>query len=111
MFGSIGASIGLATAGAIWNNSLPKELYKHLPEASKNMNATIFVDMVLQISYEDGTLEREAIVKAYAVVQRQMVIAGACLVPLSFASIWIWRNVNIKKVEEEKGVQTKGHVW
>ncbi|KAF7558165.1 hypothetical protein G7Z17_g102 [Cylindrodendrum hubeiense] len=111
MFGSIGASVGLAIAGAIWNNSLPKELYKRLPEESKNLSATIFGDMVIQLSYEDGTLEREAIVGAYAVVQRQMVIAGACLVPLCLASIWIWRNINVKKVEEEKGVQTKGTVW
>ncbi|KAH7131087.1 siderophore iron transporter mirB [Dactylonectria macrodidyma] len=111
MFGSIGAGIGLAVAGAIWNNVLPKELHNRLPEESKNMTATIFGDMVIQMSYEDGTLEREAIVGAYADVQRKMVIAGAALVPLCLASIWIWRNINIKKVEEEKGVQTKGNVW
>ncbi|EER38011.1 hypothetical protein HCDG_07746 [Histoplasma capsulatum H143] len=111
MFGSIGASVGLAIAGAMWNNILPSQLYRRLPEQSKDMAAQIFGDMQLQMSYLDGTPERDAIVGAYADVQRKMVIAGVCMMPLVMASIVIWRNVNIKKQEEEEGSQTTGNIF
>ncbi|KAF7590827.1 hypothetical protein BBP40_002350 [Aspergillus hancockii] len=64
LFGSIGAAVGSAIAGAIWNNIFPGELYRRLPEASKSISATIFGDMVKQMSYADGSPEREAIVGA-----------------------------------------------
>ncbi|KAH7093400.1 major facilitator superfamily domain-containing protein [Paraphoma chrysanthemicola] len=111
LFGSFGSSIGIAIAGALWNNILPKQIYNRLPEASKENATLIFGDIAVQMSFLDGTPEREAVVGAYADVQRKMVITGACFVPLCFASIWIWRNTNIKKLEEEKGKQTKGTVF
>lgn len=111
LFGSIGASIGSAIAGAMWTNILPGELLKRLPEASKDQAAAIFGDMVLQMSFADGTPERDAVVGAYAHVQRKMVIAGAAFMPLCALSIILWKNVNINKLEKEKGTQTKGNVW
>lgn len=111
MFGSIGAAVGLAIAGAIWNNVLPEQLYQRLPEDSKNQSSTIFGDIVVQMSYADGSPERDAIVDAYGDVQRKLVIAGACFMPLILASIYIWKNINVKKLEEEKGNQTRGNVW
>tara|TARA_R110002003_G_scaffold118_1_gene10522 strand:- start:3774 stop:4700 length:927 start_codon:yes stop_codon:yes gene_type:complete len=111
LFGSFGASIGIAIAGALWNNILPQQLYNRLPEASKINSTIIFGDISVQMSFLDGTPERDAVVGAYADVQRKMVITGACFVPLCFASIWIWRNINVKKLEEEKGKQTKGTVF
>ena len=110
LFGSIGAAIGFAIAGAMWNNILPAQLLSRLPEESKSLSTAIFGDMVLQMSYPDGSPEREAIVGAYADVQRKMVIAGACFVPLCLASIYIWKNINVKKLEKDKGAQTTGTV-
>ncbi|PGH09701.1 hypothetical protein AJ80_07654 [Polytolypa hystricis UAMH7299] len=110
MFGSIGASIGFAIAGALWTNIFPAQLYARLPEESKDMAAAIFADITLQSSFLDGTPEREAIVGAYADVQRKMVIAGACLMPLVLASIFIWRNVKVNKPEEQEK-QTKGNLF
>lgn len=111
LFGGVGAGIGIAIAGALWNNLLPKELYKRLPESQKANAATIFGDIVLQMSFADGTPEREAIVGAYAHVMRLMVIAGAALMPLCLASIIVWKNIDVRKIEEEKGKQTKGTVF
>lgn len=111
LFGSFGSSIGFAIAGAMWNNILPTQLYERLPEASK-MNATlIFGDIATQISFLDGTPERDAVVGAYQHVMRLMLITGVCLVPFCLASIYLWKNVNVRKLEEEKGKQTKGNVW
>lgn len=111
LFGSFGASIGSAIAGAMWNNLIPRELYNRLPEASKANATLIFGDIEMQLAFLDGTPERDAIVGAYAYVMRNMVIVGVALVPLCLASIFIWRNVNVRKLEEEKGKQTKGTVF
>lgn len=111
LFGSFGSSIGLSIAGAIWNNVVPGELYRRLPEASKHRSAEIFGDLVIQSSFLDGTPERDAIVGTYAHVQRLMLITGACFIPLCLATIIMWRNINVKSVEQEKGRQTKGTVF
>ncbi|KAH7324234.1 siderochrome-iron transporter MirB [Stachybotrys elegans] len=111
MFGGIGASIGMAIGGGIWNNLMPGQLEARLPENMKDQAFTIFGDIVLQMSFLDGTPEREAVVGAYGYVQRRMVIAGVCFMPLCLLSIYMWRNINVKKLEEEEGKQTKGTVW
>ncbi|KAF1957683.1 siderophore iron transporter-like protein mirB [Byssothecium circinans] len=111
LFGGFGSSIGYSISGAMWNTILPDELYKRLPEESKANATLIFGSIVTQMSYADGSPEREAIVGAYAHVQRLMVIAGACFVPLCIACIFFWKNINVKKLEEEKGKQTKGMVF
>ncbi|KAL4949784.1 major facilitator superfamily domain-containing protein [Aspergillus filifer] len=106
LFGGVGSGIGLAIAGALWNNLLPRELENRLPDSQKENSRTIFGDMVLQMEFGDGSPEREAIVASYAHVMRLMVIAGAALMPLCLVSIVIWRNINLRKVEEERGKQT-----
>ncbi|KAK2031990.1 major facilitator superfamily transporter [Colletotrichum zoysiae] len=111
LFGSIGAAIGLAIAGGIWNNVLENALYLQLPADSKDLTATIFGDITVQLSYPMGSPVRTAIIAAYADVQRKMVIAGCAFIPLIFLSLLIWRNINVKTVEEEKGKQTKGTVF
>ncbi|CDM29988.1 hypothetical protein DTO013E5_8310 [Penicillium roqueforti] len=108
LFGSIGAAVGSAIAGGMWNNILEKELYNRLPQESKHLSKSIFASLVTQISYADGTKERDAIVGAYADVQRKMAIVGVCFVPLCILCTWFWRNVNVKKLEKE---QTAGNVW
>ncbi|KAJ5799105.1 uncharacterized protein N7518_001173 [Penicillium psychrosexuale] len=108
LFGSIGAAVGSAIAGGMWNNILEKELYNRLPQESKHLSKSIFASLVTQISYADGTGERDAIVGAYADVQRKMAIVGVCFVPLCILCTWFWRNVNVKKLEKE---QTAGNVW
>ncbi|RDW81286.1 uncharacterized protein DSM5745_04843 [Aspergillus mulundensis] len=111
LFGGVGSGIGLAIAGALWNNLLPQEMYNRLPESQKENARAIFGDMVLQMSFADGSDERTAIVDSYAHVMRLMVIAGAALMPLCLLSIVVWRDINVRKIEEERGRQTKGVVF
>ncbi|KAL4890283.1 major facilitator superfamily domain-containing protein [Aspergillus ambiguus] len=108
LFGSVGAAVGNAIAGAMWTNIFPGQLYQRLPAGSKNETAAIYADMVTQMSFADGTPERQAVVGAYADVQRKMVITGACLVPLCLACVIFWRNINVKKIVRD---QTKGNVF
>ncbi|KAE9574778.1 MFS siderochrome iron transporter 1 [Colletotrichum fructicola] len=111
LFGSVGSTTGFTVAGAMWNNIMPTEIYNRLPEDAKNQTATIFGDVTVQLSYADGDPIRDAIVGAYGSIQHKMVIAGACFVPLCVASILIWKRINLKQLEKEKGPQTKGNVW
>ncbi|KAL4876390.1 major facilitator superfamily domain-containing protein [Aspergillus karnatakaensis] len=111
LFGGVGSGIGIAIAGALWNNLLPQELLNRLPLDQKANYRTIFGDMVLQMSFADGTPERDAIVGAYSHVMRLMVITGAALMPLCLISIFVWKNINVRKIEEERGKQTKGTVF
>ncbi|WYZ42482.1 hypothetical protein EsH8_VI_000181 [Colletotrichum jinshuiense] len=111
LFGSIGAAIGYAIAGALWNNIFPYRLHSNLPDYAKNLTSTIFADVEVQLSYLDGDPIRDAIVSTYAEVQHKMVIAGACLIPPCLASILLWKHLNIKKIEAERGGQTKGNVF
>jgi hypothetical protein len=90
---------------------MPVQLAQRLPEAAKANATIIFGDITIQQSYADGSLEREAIVGAYAHTMRLMAITGVATMPLCVLSIIIWRNINVKKVEEEKGKQTKGMVF
>ena len=111
LFGGFGSSIGYSIAGAMWNSITPAKLYELLPEGSKDQAATIFGDIKVQMSFLDGTPERAAVVGAYAHSQRLMVIAGSCFTPLCVASIFIWKNINVKKLEKDQGKQTKGLVF
>ncbi|SPJ78136.1 related to major facilitator MirA [Fusarium torulosum] len=111
LFGGVGAGIGYAIAGGFWNNVMPAQLAQRLPEAAKANASLIFGDIEIQKSFADGSLEREAIVGAYAHTMRLMAITGVATMPLCVLSIIIWRNINVRKVEEEKGKQTKGMVF
>jgi hypothetical protein len=111
MFGSIGAAIGLAIAGSLWTNVLPTQLLNRLPADSKSLAGEIYGSIIVQKSYPMDSPIRDAIIGAYADVQRKMVIAGAAFTPLLLICIIMFRNINVKKLEKTKGKQTKGNVW
>lgn len=111
LFGSVGAAIGLAIAGAIWNNVLPQKLLELLPADSKDQMATIFGDINVQLSYPIGSPVRDAIEGAYSDVQRKMVIAGAAFTPLCLLCVLIMKNINVRNLEAVNGKQTKGNVF
>lgn len=110
-FGGFGAAIGGAIGGGIWNNIAPGELLRRLPEGSKDQAPLIFADIVTQMTLPIGSPEREAIVGTYQYAMKLMTIAGIATMPLCVACIWAWKNVNIRKLEAEKGLQTKGNVF
>lgn len=111
LFGSIGASIGETIAGALWTNELPKAMYNALPADSKNLTETIYDSLVVQLSYPIGSPIRDAIIEAYASVMHKMVIAGAVFMVPTVLSVLLWRNINLKTIEEEKGTQAKGNIF
>ncbi|KAI0430884.1 MFS general substrate transporter [Xylaria sp. FL1042] len=111
LFGSIGSAIGNAIAGAIWNNILPQKLEEFLPADVKNRTAEIFGSIEVQQSFPFGTPERDAIVAAYGDVQRKLVIAGSAFLPVAILLIFVWKNINVKKLEAMHGTQSKGTIF
>lgn len=111
LFGSIGAAMGYAIAGGLWTNIFPEQLLARLPDDAKDQMATIYGDITVQMSYPVGSDIRNAINDAYPDVQRKMVITGICFIPLCLGCILMWKNINVRKLEEREGKQTKGTVW
>lgn len=66
---------------------------------------------MIQQSFPFGTPERDAIVAAYGDVQRKLVIAGSAFLPLAIVFIFIWKNINVRKLEATHGTQTKGTIF
>lgn len=103
-FASVGGSIGLAIAGAIWTGVFPKRLLEYLPENAKADFPTIYGSMVVQMSYPFGSPERDAINKAYGEAQKCMCIAAVAVLGIAWASVAFWRDINVKNYKQVKGV-------
>ena len=103
---SVGRSVGEALSGGIWTNQLPGLLERYLPDEEQDNATYIYGSLSIQLGYEWGSAARDAIVHAYGDIQRHMVIAGACFMPLALACVLLWKNVNVAKTK-----QTQGHVF
>lgn len=111
LFGSIGASVGQAIAGAIWTNLLPARIAAALPPDLRDRAPQLYGNLSAVVEAPRGSPERDAVIDGYAVVQRYMVIAGSCFLPLCLASLLLWKNVNVRALERDRGKQTKGAVF
>lgn len=105
LIGSIGRSIGLSIAGAIWNGELQGAITRNLPDNAKDQAAAIYGDIKLQLKYPLGDPIRDGIVEAYGEVQRLLCIAALAIVPFMLFSVLMWRN---KPLVDK---QTKGVVF
>ncbi|PHH60607.1 hypothetical protein CDD82_2259 [Ophiocordyceps australis] len=106
MFGSIGSALGFAIAGALWTNNLPDEIKKALPDEAKSQAAALYASITAQTEHPLGHAIRDAVVKAYGIVQRRMVIAGCVFLPFIVACVVMWHNRPVPKK-----AQTKGNVF
>jgi hypothetical protein len=103
--GWIGGSIGSAISGAIWTNSFPTALAKLLPPESIDMLDAIYGDLTVQLSYPIGDPTRDAIIAAYGVGQKRMLIAGSCFSALALGWTFLIKNIKVDKQ------QTKGTLF
>ncbi|KAF7556274.1 hypothetical protein G7Z17_g1559 [Cylindrodendrum hubeiense] len=106
MIANMGGAIGGAIAAAMWTGIFPKKLLEYLPASSQADFATIYGDILVQSSYAIGSPTRDAINKAYGDTQRLMLIAATCLYSITLVSVIMWKDINVKKIH-----QVKGMVW
>jgi hypothetical protein len=103
LFASIGGAIGQTIAGAIYTNSMPHSLLKYLPEDAKPQIGSIYNSITVQLQYPIGSPVRDAIIQAYGDVMKDLVIAGVCFLPLGYVFVLMWRNINVKTIDQVKG--------
>ncbi|KAF5097119.1 hypothetical protein D0Z00_002517 [Geotrichum galactomycetum] len=77
----LGSAFGGAVSGAIWTQTLPKEIIKQLSGFdNQTMIETAYGSpFTFILEYPWGTPEREAVVIAYRHTQRLLLITGTCL--------------------------------
>ncbi|KAH9846877.1 drug:h+ antiporter [Lenzites betulinus] len=75
----IGGAVGSGVAGAIWTNTMPKQLEKHLPSLNATARAELFgsITTVRALPYDDPT--RQGVIEAYGATMRDMLIVATVL--------------------------------
>lgn len=100
---SVGGAIGYAVSAAIYDNTFPQTLLKHLPESAKADYQTIYLGgYVTQMTFPVGSPIRNAIDKAWGVNQRDGAISATAILVLAIPCIAIWKNYNVDK-KQNKG--------
>lgn len=88
---NIGLGMGAAVSGAIWTQQLYGEIFKQMRKigVDTSLASSAYSDPFKFIeSYGWGTQPRIAVVLAYALIQRKLIIAGLVLcIPLVLASL------------------------
>lgn len=87
---SVGGSIGLSIASAMWQGIFPKKLARYLPADAQPRLADIYGSIDIQSSYPLGSDTRNAINRAYGDTQRLMLIASTCLYSITWVSTLFW---------------------
>ncbi|KAF9885567.1 hypothetical protein FE257_012773 [Aspergillus nanangensis] len=103
MITSIGSSVGSTIASAMWQGIFPKKLAEYLPADAMPDLTKIYGSLVVQSSYADGSEARIAIDRSYSETQRLMLIAATCLYLITWASVAMWRDINVKGMKQVKG--------
>jgi hypothetical protein len=103
VFSHIGGAMGQTVAGAIWTNTLPQYLHLYLPEHAKDQAMVIYASLKTQLKYPIGTPERTAIIKAYGVGQRRMLIASIGVLPVAVVCVMSWKDIQLKTVKQVRG--------
>lgn len=103
LFSWLGVGLGSAISGAIWMNTLPGKLEKHLPDNLKGNSTVIFGSLKKQLSYKWGSPERNAIIDAYSETQRIMTITATVIVTIATVFVLIWRDLKLKERNQTPG--------
>ncbi|ROV98294.1 hypothetical protein VSDG_04442 [Cytospora chrysosperma] len=101
---SVGGSIGLSIASAMWQGIFPKKLARYLPADAQPSLADIYGSIDIQSSYPLGSDTRNAINRAYGDTQRLMLIASTCLYSITWVSTLFWEDVDVRKAKPLEGL-------
>ncbi|WRT67535.1 uncharacterized protein IL334_004507 [Kwoniella shivajii] len=103
-FGNVGGAVGSSISGAIWTHTMPQALASRLPAESVDLLNDIYESLDLQLSYPIGDPTRTAIIDAYAVGQKRMLIAGTCIMVVTLFCVAAIKNIKVSEVKQVKGV-------
>jgi MFS family permease len=104
MIASVGEAIGSTIAEALWSGVFPEKLAKYLPASAQGNLKEIYGSITVQSSYPVGSPTRTAIDHAYGDTQRLMLITATCLHILTWISVLLWKDVDVRKIKQVKGL-------
>ncbi|KAG6354392.1 hypothetical protein INS49_004409 [Diaporthe citri] len=110
-FVSIAAAVGSGISGSIWARAVPPVLLDSLPADSRNFTEAITGSSENEKTYPIGSPIRDSVVTAIWAAQEEMVIMGLCFVPVAFACIFMWRNINVRKIDNGEKVAARAVIW
>ncbi|PVH80094.1 MFS general substrate transporter [Cadophora sp. DSE1049] len=96
----LGGAVGSAISGAIWSKNIPTKLNQYLPEAAKSNATAIYNSINNAVIYPMGSLERDAINRAYQeTMHTLLIIAIRVTVPIFLLSL-LMKNYNLDKMDQ-----------
>lgn len=104
MITSIGQAIGSTIAQVLWSGIFHQKLAKYLPASAQSSLADIYGSIAVQSSYAIDSPTSDAIKKGYGDTQRLVLITATCLHLLTWGSVVFWEDVNVKDIEQVKGL-------
>lgn len=103
LFCYIGSAVGYTISAAIWTGKIPEKLALFLPPESQANITDIYGSIDVQLSYEWGSPTRLAIQHAYGDTWRFLLITGVACWIVGLAAMFVWKNMNVKGVKQNKG--------
>lgn len=100
---AVGSGIGSSVSGAIWTSTVYVELLRLLPDDAQDLAGEIYENLERQLSYPVGSPVREAIMQAYAIAQRRMVLAGLLVLFAAIPAVAVWKDVRVSQFRQVKG--------
>lgn len=101
---SVGGSVGLSIASAMWQGIFPRKLAEYLPAGAQADLTSIYGSIDVQSSYPLGSDTRNAINKSYGETQRLMLITSTCLYSITWVSTFFWEDVDVRKIKPLEGL-------
>lgn len=98
----VGKGAGGAIATAIWTSTFRNKLAESLPSSELSNLDAIYGSLDVQSSYEIGSPERLGIEHAYLDTQRIIFISATALLTITWASVFFWRDYDVKKMGSKK---------
>lgn len=102
--GTVGDAAGSTICAVIWDNTFEKALIRYLPASAMPRLDLIYERLDIQLEYPLGSPTRVAIQKAYGYSQTRMLAAGTAIMAISFVWILMFRNIDLRKVAQVKGM-------
>lgn len=97
MMSMMNSALGSTISTAIWRNTLPGALIQFLPPDLKSIAGRIAGSIVVQLSYPPGSVGREAVIEAFALAWRYLMIAGTAAMGISVVGVILMKEHHVKK--------------
>lgn len=110
-FVSLAAVIGSGISESIWARAVPHALLDSLAADSRNLTKVITGSLENEKTYPIGSPVRDDVVSAVWAAQGEMIIMGLCLVPVAFACVFMWGNINVRKRDSGEKAATRAVIW